>query len=67
LAARSRKDSRTPDAADSVSGAYKLARPVLLILKREHVGIVPGLAEPLDESIGNAASGAHGYLTAFWG
>ena len=41
---------------------YPLAHPVWLVLKREHVGVVPGLPELLGEALGSRALGDHGYL-----
>lgn len=45
-------------------GAYPLARPVYLYVKREHLGIVRSLGDFLTEAAGEPALGEGGYLAA---
>ncbi len=46
------------------SGDYKVARPLFIYAKKQHVGVVPGMAEFLTEYTSDAALGEDGYLGA---
>ncbi len=43
-------------------GSYPVSRPLYFYVKKDHVGVVPGIAEFLAEFISNKASGQEGYL-----
>jgi phosphate transport system substrate-binding protein len=44
------------------SGDYKMARPLFVYAKKQHVGVVPGIAEFVAEYVSDKALGADGYL-----
>jgi phosphate transport system substrate-binding protein len=44
------------------SGKYPLSRPLFIYVKRAHVGLIPGLAEFVQEYVSNRAAGPEGYL-----
>jgi phosphate transport system substrate-binding protein len=44
------------------TGDYKLARPLFIYVKKQHVGVVPGVAEFVAEYVSEKAIGADGYL-----
>ena len=44
--------------------SYKGSRPLFVYFKKQHIGVVPGLEEFLDEYASNAAIGEDGYLSA---
>ena len=46
------------------SGDYKVARPLFIYAKKQHIGVVPGIAEFLTEYTSDAALGEDGYLGA---
>ena len=56
-------DGVVPQGSTLASGAYPLARPVRLVVKREHLGIVPGLGE-LAALAGRVASARESDLAA---
>ena len=43
-------------------GSYPVSRPLYFYIKKDHIGVVPGIAEFIDEFISNKASGQEGYL-----
>lgn len=43
-------------------GSYPVSRPLYFYVKKDHIGVVPGIAEFLGEFISNKASGQEGYL-----
>jgi phosphate transport system substrate-binding protein len=45
------------------SGRYPLARSLFFYAKREHIGLVPGLQDFINEFVSEQAFGADGYLT----
>lgn len=51
-----------PASTTLANGSYPYAQPVRFYLKREHLGITPGLREFLSEALSSAALGEHGYL-----
>lgn len=57
-------DGVQPLAGSIASGEYKVARRLFMVVKAQHVGVVPGIAEFLREATGEAAIGPEGYLTA---
>jgi phosphate transport system substrate-binding protein len=44
------------------SGDYKVARPLFVYAKKQHVGVVPGMAEFVAEYVSEKAIGEEGYL-----
>ena len=46
------------------AGEYKVARPLFIYAKKQHVGVIPGMAEFLAEYTSDAALGEDGYLGA---
>ena len=44
------------------SGEYPVSRSLYFYVKKEHVGVVPGIAEYTAEFLSEAAAGAEGYL-----
>ena len=44
------------------SGKYPISRPLFIYVKRSHVGVVPGLAQYVQEFVSARAAGADGYL-----
>ncbi len=46
------------------SGDYKMSRPLFVYVKKQHVGVVPGIAEFVAEYVSEKALGADGYLGA---
>jgi phosphate transport system substrate-binding protein len=45
------------------SGDYKLARPLYVYAKKQHVGTIPGMAEFVAEYVSDKAIGEDGYLS----
>jgi phosphate transport system substrate-binding protein len=43
-------------------GSYPVSRPLYFYVKKDHIGVVPGIVEFLNEFISNKASGQEGYL-----
>lgn len=43
-------------------GSYPVSRPLYFYVKKDHIGVVPGISEFLSEFISNKASGPEGYL-----
>ena len=46
------------------SGDYKMSRPLYIYVKKQHVGVVPGIAEFVAEYVSEKALGEDGYLGA---
>jgi phosphate transport system substrate-binding protein len=44
------------------SGDYKMSRPLYVYAKKQHVGVVPGMAEFVAEYVSDKAIGTDGYL-----
>ena len=44
------------------SGQYPISRPLFIYVKRAHVGVIPGLAEFVQEFVSDKAGGKDGYL-----
>jgi phosphate transport system substrate-binding protein len=55
-------DGVAPDAQSIAASTYPLSRPLFLYVKTAHVGLVPGLAEFVQEFVSDRAAGADGYL-----
>jgi phosphate transport system substrate-binding protein len=46
------------------TGEYKVARAMFIYVKKQHVGVIPGLAEFVNEYTSDKAMGEEGYLEA---
>jgi phosphate transport system substrate-binding protein len=46
------------------SGEYKVSRPLFIYAKKQHVGVIPGMQEFMDEFVSDNAMGEDGYLPA---
>jgi phosphate transport system substrate-binding protein len=57
-------DGVLPNYETIASGDYKVSRPLFIYAKKQHVGVIPGMAEFLAEYTSDAALGADGYLGA---
>jgi phosphate transport system substrate-binding protein len=55
-------DGVVPAYESIASGDYKMARPLFIYAKKQHVGVVPGMAEFVAEYVSDKALGADGYL-----
>ena len=51
-----------PSAETIADGAYPLARSLFLYVKKQHVGVTPGLKEFVMEFMSDASAGRGGYL-----
>jgi phosphate transport system substrate-binding protein len=56
-------DGVAPDFDSIAEGKYPVSRPLFFYVKKQHVGVIPGIREYLAEFMGDAASGEFGYLT----
>ncbi|HEY0600474.1 substrate-binding domain-containing protein [Brevundimonas sp.] len=55
-------DGVAPSVATIADGSYPLARSLYIYVKKQHVGVTPGLREFVMEFISEAAAGRGGYL-----
>ena len=55
-------DGKKPSFETVASGDYKVARPLFIYAKKQHVGIIPGMAEFVAEYTSAKAMGEDGYL-----
>lgn len=55
-------DGVEPSYETVASGEYKVARPLFIYAKKEHIGVIPGMAEFMAEYVSEAAMGEDGYL-----
>ncbi len=56
-------DGVKPDFETIASGKYKMARPLFIYVKKQHIGTIPGIAEFMAEFASDKAMGEDGYLT----
>ncbi|MDJ1158020.1 PstS family phosphate ABC transporter substrate-binding protein [Chelatococcus sp. SYSU_G07232] len=56
-------DGVAPDFDTISSGQYKVARPLFVYFKKQHVGVVPGLDKFIAEYVSDKALGEDGYLS----
>jgi phosphate transport system substrate-binding protein len=56
-------DGVAPTFEAIASGEYPVSRSLYFYVKKEHVGVIPGLAEFTAEFVSDAAAGEEGYLT----
>ena len=54
----------TPDVGTIESGKYAISRRLYVYVKKQHIGVVPGVIEFIRELTGENAVGPDGYLTA---
>ena len=57
-------DGAKPTYESVASGDYKMSRPLYVYVKKQHVGVVPGIAEFVSEYVSDKALGTDGYLGA---
>lgn len=57
-------DGKTPTYETIASGDYKVARPLFIYVKKQHIGTIPGMAEFVKEYVSDKALGEDGYLAA---
>lgn len=57
-------DGAAPSYESVASGDYKMSRPLYVYVKKQHVGVVPGIAEFVAEYVSDKALGTDGYLGA---
>jgi phosphate transport system substrate-binding protein len=57
-------DGVTPTYETIASGEYKVARPLFIYVKAQHVDVVPGLKDFIAEYVSEKALGEDGYLVA---
>lgn len=55
-------DGVAPSYETISSGTYKVARPLFIYAKKQHVGTIPGIAEFIAEYVSEKAIGEDGYL-----
>lgn len=55
-------DGVAPSAAAIADGSYPLARSLYIYVKKQHIGVTPGLKEFVMEFMSDAAAGRGGYL-----
>ena len=44
-------------------GSYKVARPLFVYAKKQHIGVIPGMKEFIAEYVSEKALGEDGYLS----
>jgi phosphate transport system substrate-binding protein len=57
-------DGTVPTYETISGGDYKVARPLFVYFKKQHIGVVPGLKEFLEEYASDKAMGEDGYLAS---
>ncbi len=57
-------DGVAPSFEAIASGEYKVSRPLFIYAKKQHIGVIPGLQEFMDEYVSDNAMGEDGYLPA---
>jgi phosphate transport system substrate-binding protein len=55
-------EGEVPTFENVASGSYKVARPLFIYAKKQHVGTIPGMAEFIAEYTSEKAIGEDGYL-----
>ena len=55
-------DGVVPTMETIASGEYKVARPLFVYAKKQHVGVIPGMVEFIAEFTSDKATGEDGYL-----
>jgi phosphate transport system substrate-binding protein len=57
-------DGKAPTYEAIAGGEYTVSRPLFIYAKKQHVGVVPGIAEFVAEYVSDKAIGEDGYLAA---
>ncbi len=57
-------EGKLPTYEAVADGSYKVARPLFIYAKKQHVGVIPGMKEFVAEYVSDAALGDDGYLGA---
>ncbi len=57
-------DGGTPSFENIASGSYKVSRPLFVYIKKQHVGVVPGVDKFVEEYVSDKAIGEDGYLSS---
>jgi phosphate transport system substrate-binding protein len=57
-------DGVAPSYEKIAGGEYKVSRPLFIYAKKQHIGVVPGMAEFVTEYVSDKAMGEDGYLAA---
>ena len=57
-------EGKVPTYEDIADGSYKVARPLFIYAKKQHVGVIPGMKEFIAEYVSEKALGEDGYLGA---
>jgi phosphate transport system substrate-binding protein len=55
-------DGTAPSYEGIADGSYKVARPLFVYMKKQHIGTIPGMAEFAAEYVSEKAFGEDGYL-----
>ncbi len=55
-------DGTEPTFESIADGSYPVSRPLYFYVKKDHIGVIPGIAEYLEEFTSEAAWGEEGYL-----
>jgi phosphate transport system substrate-binding protein len=55
-------DGKAPSYEAVADGSYKVARPLFIYAKKQHVGVIPGMKEFIAEYVSDKALGEDGYL-----
>ncbi len=55
-------EGKMPSFETVASGDYKVARPLFVYVKKQHIGVIPGMAEFIAEYTSPKAMGEDGYL-----
>jgi phosphate transport system substrate-binding protein len=55
-------DGVAPTVETIADGSYPLARSLFIYVKKAHIGVIPGLAEFVNEFVSDASAGRGGYL-----
>ena len=55
-------EGKVPTYEDIADGSYKVARPLYIYAKKQHVGVIPGMKEFMAEFVSEKALGTDGYL-----
>jgi phosphate transport system substrate-binding protein len=57
-------EGKVPTYEDIADGSYKVARPLFIYAKKQHIGVIPGMKEFIAEYVSEKALGTDGYLGA---
>ena len=57
-------EGKAPTYEAIADGSYKVARPLYIYAKKQHIGVIPGMKEFIAEYVSDKALGEDGYLGA---